>query len=79
LDPNENLKRQRWLAAEIVAETDRLARIIEQGDDYCDAEGIEERLRVYAGDLAELVQALDEWRLKGGFDPYANLETEHER
>lgn len=23
-------------------------------------------------ELAELVQALDEWRLKGGFDPYAD-------
>lgn len=29
-----------------------------------------------AAELAELVQALDEWRLKGGFDPYAQTEVE---
>ena len=29
-----------------------------------------DELAAKASELAELVQALDEWRLKGGFDPY---------
>jgi hypothetical protein len=54
MDPNENLKRQRELAKEIIdgAWKDQVS-VVEA-----------------AVELAELVQALDEWRLKGGFDPY---------
>lgn len=61
MDPNANLKRQRELAAEII-----------DGYGNRDASDIAD----LAAELAELVQTLDEWRLRGGFDPYAQTEVE---
>lgn len=58
MDPEANIKEQRELARSIIEKRDR---VISAGMDVApdDAER-----------LAELVQALDEWRLAGGFDPY---------
>jgi nitroreductase len=63
MDPNENIKRQRELAAQLVANDQSVKGYYNDLDDA-------------ATELAELVQALDEWRLKGGFDPYADAESE---
>lgn len=54
MDPLENLNEQRLLATRILACVD--------GDQPIDANDVAR--------LAELVVALDEWRLAGGFDPY---------
>lgn len=60
MDPVANLQEQRELAASILDDVDRLERLdighLDTGD---------------VARLAELVQALDEWRTTGGFDPYA--------
>lgn len=48
-----------------IARQRALADSILDGDDYVDTGE--------ACELAELVQALDEWRRKGGFDPYAGI------
>jgi hypothetical protein len=58
MDPVANLKEQRALAAHIIVLADR-----EDGDPNGE-------LAECASRLAELVQALDEWRTRGGFDPY---------
>lgn len=58
MDPKANIKEQRELAAKIIAAWDALT-------DDDDSVIARDALR-----LAELVQALDEWRRKGGFDPY---------
>jgi hypothetical protein len=65
MDPNENLKRQRELAAEIADIWNRCDDTgdLSQEDAYQAAET--------ALELSELVIALDEWRGKGGYDPYA--------
>ena len=60
MDPHANIARQRELAAEIQQFLDLETR------DY-DPPASEQA----ASELTELVLALDEWRLKGGFDPYA--------
>lgn len=57
MDPNENLKRQRELAAEII----KLYEIETSLNDY--------KLVPLGNELAEHVQALDEWLAKGGFLP----------
>jgi hypothetical protein len=57
MDPNENMERQRFYAANIL----RRADAGDFGTDF----------RQDAEALAELVQALDDWRSKGGFDPYS--------
>jgi hypothetical protein len=62
MDPIANVKRQRELAAEFIAAADK------GGDDTFDA--------VAAGvELAELSEALDRWRLQGGFDPYTSTDV----
>jgi hypothetical protein len=55
MDPNENIREQRELAARVLA-----------NDDYFK----QAQFNADANRLAELVQALDEWRTRGGFDPY---------
>lgn len=65
MDPNANLREQRELAASII---DRVDGNAGGTDDLPIADAdqtVAEALR-----LSELVQALDEWRLSGGFDPY---------
>ena len=66
MDPKANIKRQRELAKEIHAIWDDC-----NGDGTLTAEQAEV-VADKANELAELVLALDEWRRKGGFDPYAN-------
>jgi hypothetical protein len=56
MDPSANLLEQRELAQQIIRGSDE-----DRLDSMLDA----------AERLAELVIALDEWRLHGGFDPYA--------
>ncbi len=58
MDPAANLSEQIEIAEEVIALADR------------DEPG-ERRLAELAERLAELVLALDEWRRRGGFDPYA--------
>jgi hypothetical protein len=60
MDPNANLQRQREIAAEINALEAPLAA---HGDQLV-------HIARLGAELAELVQALDEWRRNGGFDPY---------
>lgn len=61
MDPNENLKEQRKIVAEINAARDADA----------DAFDFDKVMR-----LADLVQAMDEWMTKGGFLPEAWVSTE---
>jgi hypothetical protein len=63
MDPQANIERQRKLAAEIIA----LEEDWVPGDDV-DHDNL---LASYAIELCELVVALDEWRRRGGYDPYA--------
>lgn len=59
MDPNANITRQCELAQQIIDEQDiELPEI--------DVEVMQNQ----AIELAELALALDEWRRKGGFDPY---------
>ena len=68
MDPIENIREQRRLAAKIQAAWDDC-------DDTGEVEAIEsEDISEHALELAELVLALDEWRRKGGFDPYTAKE-----
>lgn len=60
MDPIANLNEQREVAA-------RIMEIDDKGDYSHDANP---ELEAGAVRLAELVLALDEWRRKGGFDPY---------
>lgn len=62
MDPHANIERQRALAKEI----------IDRGNTLASHEDGKPRWAVWdaANELAEQVQALDEWRAKGGFDPY---------
>ncbi len=58
MDPAANLREQVGIAEQLVAIAD-----LEQPDD---------RRTMQLGErLAELVLALDGWRRRGGFDPYA--------
>jgi hypothetical protein len=59
MDPIANIAGQRKVAAEII-------RLVNHGDD----DEVVTEIETLATRLAELVQALDEWRRKGGFDPY---------
>lgn len=59
MDPKANLEEQLRLAAQIIAQLD------DSPDDSVSTFVEDKALR-----LAELVQALDGWRRKGGFDPY---------
>lgn len=65
MDPVANLEAQRALVSEANAIRDRWP---EDGDPPASDVG---RLQDIAEALVELVQALDEWRLRGGYDPYA--------
>lgn len=56
MDPVENLKQQRFYANDV---QQRHAKG-DHGSDFMES----------SWRLAELVEALDQWRLNGGFDPY---------
>jgi hypothetical protein len=64
MDPKANIKRQREIAKEIIQIADATTR----AGSY--TEPLVATMEDAATELAELVIALDEWRLKGGFDPY---------
>jgi hypothetical protein len=67
MDPYANLAEQRELAAKIIAEMGSESVSTDTLIDWC-------------ADLAERVQALDEWRLNGGYDPYLQgFESTNER
>lgn len=71
MDPVANLAEQRRVAASIIRALEALAGR-RADDDLTNDEEIE-ALDAIAGEgarLAELVNALDEWRKLGGFDPY---------
>lgn len=73
MDPGANLRQQRELAAKVVDRTQRLYRMRDSDFpefDVAAAETLGYEQESAAYELAELVQALDEWRLRGGFDPY---------
>jgi len=61
MDPISNLKEQRELANTLINPTTSDSGFLDT------SARIEQAER-----LAELVIELDEWRLKGGFDPYAS-------
>lgn len=63
MDPHANLERQRQIAREISERGNRL-------ESRETGKGVTWSLADLADELAELVLALDEWRAKGGFDPY---------
>jgi hypothetical protein len=65
MDPIANLREQRELVAQIIALIDENTR-----DDGTLVDDAIEEIAEAANRLAELVRALDEWRQKGGFDPY---------
>jgi hypothetical protein len=69
MDPHANVREQRELAAKIVALIDEGTR-----DDGTLVDEAAQEIAELADRLAELVQALDEWRRNGGFDPYTNTE-----
>lgn len=69
MDPKANIKEQRELAKEIQAIWDDC-----NGDGTLTSEQAE-LVADKANRLADLVLALDEWRSKGGFDPYAKPAT----
>ncbi len=65
MDPLANIEEQTSLARAI------LERIDEDADDHGRLGlGTAEHVADLAGQLAERVLALDEWRRSGGFDPY---------
>lgn len=66
MDPKANIKEQRELAKELLDIWDEY-----NGEDSITAAEQSEAVADKAYRLAELVLALDEWRIKGGFDPYA--------
>jgi hypothetical protein len=68
LDPQANIERQRELAEQIL-------ELIEANADP--STKLPETVEDLAAELVGLVQALDEWRRGGGFDPYAT--ATHER
>lgn len=61
MDPKANIEEQRELAREILDLSEKLASV---------NENVFGGIVAKADRLAELVQSLDEWRLRGGFDPY---------
>lgn len=64
MDPIANLNEQRRIAREIL-------KIWDGADEHgCLESEKEEQAAELAQRLAELVLALDEWQLKGGFSPY---------
>lgn len=65
MDPVANIKEQREIAKQILKIWDDC-----NGDGTLTTEQLE-AVADHANRLAELVEALDEWRTKGGFDPYA--------
>lgn len=67
MDPVENVRRQRELAAHVLTLDDAAPSLIEGGE-------VEDPwpMRAAAVELAELVIALIDWRRKGGFDPFGS-------
>lgn len=89
MDPDANLKEQLDLARQIIAkrdgdvpwstETEYGGDSDKWGDEQDRSEYFEARSEELGGlgsRLAELVIALDEWRRKGGFDPYTTIKSE---
>lgn len=68
MDPHANIEQQRALAADILKLSDLLPTNGVMLDEQAAA------LLNDATRLAGLVQALDDWRWKGGFDPYGEDE-----
>lgn len=68
MDPEATLTELRTLAAEIIRATERLdpPEAVERH-----AGPLMAKLASDAADMAERFEALDEWRRKGGFDPYS--------
>lgn len=63
MDPIANIAEQLELAQAIIAKFDAAE------------DGLLSETEYQAEELARLVLALDEWRKKGGFDPYSQLKT----
>jgi hypothetical protein len=67
MDPNKNVERQRELATAMgeIASTS-------PGDSWAETDmDVLEHFAELSIELCELVVALDEWRRRGGYDPYA--------
>jgi hypothetical protein len=65
MDPQANIREQRELAQQIIDRTDAADK------DDRPFTGKEQTAHMEDADrLAELVLALDEWRRRGGYDPY---------
>lgn len=79
MDPEANLSEQLELAREILAENERITDDGGNTPDEFWHDGTVESLLQRAERLAELVQALAEWRRKGGFDPLTNAPLDHIR
>lgn len=69
MDPIANLKEQRELAADILVIQDNCS----DDGDFDEQQTID--LIEAAQRLAELVQALDQWQLGGGWSPYTHAKS----
>ena len=79
MDPEANLNEQLEAARDIIARFDAIPDVDENPDfwgDEQDRSDFFESLADSGQRLAELVLALDEWRRKGGFDPYTTIKPE---
>lgn len=78
MDPHANLQEQRSRAVDIDTTCQQVNEVLAESPiDRDRAVELLDSLQDQAGRLAELVAAMDEWRLNGGFDPYlGHLETD---
>jgi hypothetical protein len=70
MDPVFNLQEQRKLAKLIISETERISDDAGNTPQEFYDDGTVDSILTDAEQLAAHVQALDEWRLHGGYDPY---------